>query len=43
MTATCPPTRFVAVAVRGVLGVFASVEANGEHWGVSYEIKRDLG
>ena len=43
MPATCPPTRFVAVAVRGLLGVCASVEANGERWGVSCEIKRDIG
>lgn len=43
MTATCPPTGFVAVAVRGLLGVCASVEANGERWGVICEIKRDIG
>ncbi|HEY2274234.1 MAG TPA: hypothetical protein VGH61_01905 [Steroidobacteraceae bacterium] len=43
MAATCPPTRFVAVPVGGVLGVRASVDANGERWGVSYEIKRDIG
>ena len=43
MAATCPPTRFVTVPVRGVLGVRASVDANGERWGASYEIKRDIG
>ena len=43
MAATCPATRFVAVPVRGVLCVRASVDAIGERWGVSYEIKRDIG
>jgi len=33
----------VALPVRGVLGVRVSVDANGERWGVSYEIKRDIG
>jgi len=43
MAAACPPTRCVAVPVRGVLGVRASVDANGERLGVGYEIKRDIG
>ena len=43
MAAACPPTRFVAGPVYGVLGLRAAMDANGERWGFTDDVMRDIG
>ena len=43
MAAACPPTHFVAGPVYGVLGLRAAIDANGEWWGLTDDVKREIG
>jgi hypothetical protein len=42
MAAACPPTRFVAGSVYGVLSLRAAIDANDERWGFTGDVKRDI-
>ena len=43
VSAGCPPTRFVAVAVRGVPVLRAALMADNEHRSIADENGRDIG
>ena len=43
MAAVCPRTRVVAGPVCGVLGLCVAIDAYGERWGFTDDVKHDIG